>query len=162
MRSTHLAACLVAALLGQTAAAAEPLGFDLKISLSPQAAALLQSTREGITVSASYFGDPTEAARTHANRIGQIDLGREELHLPGRAGPAHVSGQGVEPKRLAWIQGRPKVNVNVFSSRLSHADNLLSCDLIDADVADVVKAQPVELHCALITERRETVLRPSK
>lgn len=164
MKNFTLACCLIAALIDHAAAApaVEPLGFDLKISLSPKAAARLQATHEGITVSARYFGDPTEAAGKHANEVGQIDLGGEELRLPGRAGPSHVSGRDVKVDRFGWIQGGAKVNVNVFSSRLSHVDNILSCDFIDAEVAQVVKAQPIELHCALITEGRDTLLKPPR
>lgn len=163
MKSTTVACCILAAFAWHAAAAAdaaEPLAFDLNITLSPKAAATLQKTKEGITVSARYYGDPTAAAKKHANEVGQIDLGGDDVQLPGRAGPARISGQGVKTNRLQWIDGAPKVNVNVFSSRLTHADNLLSCDLIDGDVAQVVKAQPVELHCALITEGRDSVLKP--
>lgn len=156
-----MACCVIAALARHAAAAdAEPLGFDVNVTLSPRAAAALQKTKEGITVSARYYGDPTPAAARHANEVGQIDLGGEELRLPARGGPARLTGQGVKTYRLHWTRGAPKVNVNAFSSRLSHADNILSCDLIDGDVAQAVKAQPVELHCALITEGRDPVLQP--
>lgn len=138
------------------------MSFDLMISLSPQAAATLRKTKEGITVSARYCGDPTAAASGHANEVGQIDLGGEIVRLPGRAGPARVSGQGVKAYRLHWIQGAPKVNVNTFSSRLRHRDNILICDFIDTDVALVVQAQPVELRCTLIREGRDPVMRPQR
>lgn len=161
MKRTTLACCVIAALAGHAAAAdTGPLGFDMNITLSPKAATELQKSKEGITVSARYYGDPTSAATRHANEVGQIDLGGEELRLPARGGPARVTGQGVKTYRLHWTRGAPKVNVNAFSSRLSHADNILSCDLIDGDVAQAVKAQPVELHCALITEGRDPVLQP--
>jgi hypothetical protein len=156
-------ACWCFALLASHAAAAlvvEPMGFDLHITLSPKATARLQATREGITVSARYYGDPAPRAEKHANRVGQIDLGGEQFRLPGRAGPVQVSGQGVKVDRLGWLRGGAKVNVNAFSSRLSHEDNILSCDFIDADVALVVKAQPIELHCTLIEEGRDTKLQP--
>lgn len=156
-----LACCVIAALARHAAAAdAEPLGFDVNVTLSPRAAAALQKTKEGITVSARYYGDPTPAAAKHANEVGQIDLGGEELRLSARGGPAQITGQGVKRYRLHWTQGAPKVNVNAFSSRRSHADNLLSCDFIDGEVDAVLQAQPLELHCSLITEGRASVLRP--
>ncbi len=161
MKRTTLAHCVIAALAGHAAAAdTGPLSFDVNITLSPKAATELQKSKEGITVSARYYGDPTSAAARHANEVGQIDLGGEELRLPAQGGAARLTGRGAETYRLDWIQGPPKVNVNAFSSRLSHADNILSCDFIDGDVAQVVMAQPVELHCALITERRDPVLQP--
>lgn len=66
----RLCRCFIAAWVSQAAAAGEPLGFDLNISLSPKAAAVLKKTNEGITVPASCFGDPTPAAAKHADEIG--------------------------------------------------------------------------------------------
>ena len=37
----------------------EPLAFTVNITLSPRAAARLRATHEGITASASYYGNPT-------------------------------------------------------------------------------------------------------
>jgi len=63
-------------------------------------------------------------------------------------------------ERLPWVDGGVKVNVNVYSARRSNEDNILACDFIDTDLAAVVKAQPVTLHCGLITENLQTQLRP--
>ena len=58
------------------------------------------------------------------------------------------------------ITGGVKVNVNLYSARHSSSDNILACDFIDGSLADVVKAQPVTLHCGLITENAKTALKP--
>ena len=155
--------CALALAVGGFANAApahEPLGFDLDITLSPKAAERLQATHEGITVDARYYGNPTPAAARHADEVGQIDLGGAPIVLPGRAGPVHVTGKGVMTKRLRWIEGGVRVNVNVYSSRRSSEDNVLACDFIDGSLAAVVKAQPVTLHCGLITENPDTAMKP--
>lgn len=143
-----------------SASAQQPMGFDLDITLSPKATDRLRTTKEGITVSARYYGDPTKRAQKHANEVGQIDLGGETLQLAGHASHTHVSGRKVLANRLGWIGGNAKVNVNVFSSRRASKDNVLACDFIDTDVAQVVNVQPVELHCALIEENAQTRLKP--
>ena len=135
-----------------------PLGFDVDIVLSPRAADRLRATKEGITVNASYSGDPKPGAEKQANEIGRISLGVERIMLAGQAGRVHVSGEKVAVDRLAWIQGN--VNVNVYSSRRRSEDNILSCDFIDAEVAKVVAAQPITLRCALITEHVSSALKP--
>lgn len=142
------------------AAVHPPMGFDLDVTLSAKASDRLRASKEGITVSARYYGNPTKRAQSHANEVGQIDLGGETLQLPGHAGLAHVSGTKIFGGRLAWIQGEAMVNVNVYSSRRANKDNILDCDFIDAEVARVVKAQPVVLHCALIEERAPNQAKP--
>ncbi len=142
------------------AAAHEELGFELNITLSPKAAERLRATHEGITADASYYGDPTAAAVKQADEVGHIPLGVERIDLPGRAGPVRFSGQKLSHERLDWITGGVKVNVNLYSARHSSSDNILACDFIDGSLADVVKAQPVTLHCGLITENAKTALKP--
>jgi hypothetical protein len=145
-----------------TAFARQPMGFDLDITLSAKAADRLRATREGITVSASYYGDAKKDAEKHADDVGHIDLGTELIRLPGQAGKTHVSGKNVKSERFDWMDGAAKVNVNVFSSRVANKDNILTCDFIDADVAQVVKSQPISLHCALIEEHTEAELKPKQ
>lgn len=143
-----------------TSPAAPPLGFNVDVTLTPKAAQRLKATHEGITVSASYYGDPKPGDEKHADEVGQIDLGNEQVMIPGQPGPVHITGKQVKRDRLRWIKGGVKVNVNVYSSRLSGPDNILNCDFIDGDVAAVVKQQPITLRCGLITEHPDTKLKP--
>ena len=143
-----------------TASAHEPLGFGLDITLSPKAAEQLRATHEGITANASYYGDPTAAAAKHGDEVGHIDLGVEQHDLSARAGRIRFTGRTVMVDRLPWVDGGVKVNVNVYSARRSSEDNILACDFIDGDLAQVVKAQPVTLHCGLITENPQTRAKP--
>lgn len=153
---------LAVALCGAPAAvsASDPLDFDVNVILSPKAAAKLQATHEGISASASYYGDPTPAAARHADAVGHINLGNELVTLPGGTGPIHFTGRNVAADRLGWIEGGMKVNVNVYSARRSNPDNILACDFIDGSLAAVVEAQPITLRCGLIAENPETGSKP--
>lgn len=157
--------CIGAAVVALTAMAANvaaepPYGFDVNVTLTAKAAQRLQSAREGITAWASWYGDPNKAGQDHADEIGRIDLGHEEVRVPGRPGVVHIPGTGLHPDRLKWIEGGVKVNVNVYTSRLSSDENLLACDFIEGDLATVVKAQPITLHCGLISEHIDTHVKP--
>ncbi|MER8975982.1 MULTISPECIES: hypothetical protein [unclassified Mesorhizobium] len=149
-----LLACVV------PATAQTDMSFDVNVTLSKKAAAKLAAEKEGIVVFASYYGDPKRSAEK-LNEIGQIDLTPqdEEVEIPGTAGHAHVSGAKVDAKRLDWLAGPAKVNVNVASARKSSPDNLLNCDFIDGPLSDVQR-KPVTLHCGLIEENVDTKLRP--
>lgn len=140
------------------AAAAPAAGFqpvDISVSLSEKAAATLRERNEGIVVSASYSGEPTAAAKPHADEIGRIDLGTETHSLAGSGGSIQLGGPQSGSKRLDWIQGPVLINVNVFSARKSSQDNLLSCDFIDGPLPQVA-AKPVALNCSLIDENKPT------
>ncbi|UXN60566.1 hypothetical protein [Phyllobacterium zundukense] len=144
------------------ATAQDGMGFDVNVTLSPKAAARLAAEKEGIVVFADYYGDPKRSAAKRANEIGQIDLNQQDetVQIPGTGGHAHVSGAKVDTKRLDWLAGPAKVNVNVASARKTNPDNLLACDFIDGALADVMKA-PVTLHCYLIEEKHpDTKLKP--
>jgi len=144
------------------AASQGDMGFDVKVTLSRKAAAKLAAEKEGIVVFASYYGDPKPSAEKHADEIGQIDLTPqdEEVEISGAGGRAHISGAIVDAKRLDWLAGPVKVNVNVASARKSSSDNLLDCDFIDGPLADV-RETPVTLHCYLIEEEHpDTELKP--
>ena len=154
--ATMLLACAV------LATAQDEMGVDVNVTLSKKAAARLAAEKEGIVVFADYYGDPKRSAEKHANEIGQISLEQqdEEVEIPGTGGHAHISGAKVDTKRLDWLTGPAKVNVNVASARKSNPDNLLDCDFIDGALAEVRKA-PVTLHCYLIEEKHpDTKLKP--
>ena len=116
-----------AGLLSTVAAlAAGDFGFQVQVALSPKAAALLQSKHESIVVSAMYFGDPKPGAMKHADEMGQIDLGTEDVTIPGADGTATITGGRVIAKALAW-RAKPQVLINVYTARRSDPNNLLDC-----------------------------------
>ncbi len=136
-------------------------GFDVSISLSEKARRELRSRLESLVVLVSYYGDPTKQAEHHADEVGHIKLSPSAwtVELPLGETRVHISGQQVRHERLAWIEGPIMVNVNIVSGRHSGPDNLLSCDIIDGPLKDIQKA-PVTLNCGLITEHRDTAVRP--
>jgi hypothetical protein len=129
--------------------------FTVRITLSPRAAATLAKTSEGMIVSASYSGEPLPSAVKHADEIGQIDLGREEVEVPGKAATVRVTGTKVNREHLSWMKGPILLNVNVYSARHAGPDNILACDFFDGKLQQAVR-QPVALHCSLITENAPT------
>ena len=123
----------------------------MEITLYPAAAGSLSALHEGIVVSATYAGTPSPSARRHADEIGRIDLGSEQVKVPGRPGTVLISGSAVKRHRLSWIDGPVNLNINVFSARRSGPDNILACDFFDGDLTHAT-SKPVALHCSLIAE----------
>jgi hypothetical protein len=129
--------------------------FDVRITLSDLALERLKSTREGIVVSADYTGDPLPSAENRANQIGTIDLGVENREVVGGEGLVRVTGKNVDPRRIQWVKGPVMLNVNVYSARRTHPDNILACDFFDGKLSSAVHKTPT-LHCTLIEERNVT------
>ena len=138
-----------------TRAAQDDLAFSIEITLSQKAAAKLAALHEGIIVAALYSGDPAPGAEKHTDEIGRIDLGREDVETPGKAGTVRVPGTKIKRNRFAWIKGPVLLNVNVYSARHSGPDNILACDFFDGNLEDAVH-KPISLHCSLIAEGAET------
>lgn len=137
------------------------LGFGLTLSFSDKASETLLSRNEEVIVAAYYYADPTPEGAAFADDVGRINLGTQELRLPVADGPVDVTGDGIRTEMLQWVaDGSIGVNVNVFSARLSSPDNLLSCDIIDGSIADAQAAEPVALHCSLISEDADSVVKP--
>lgn len=129
--------------------------FDVRISLSTKAAAKLAALSEGVIIYASYYGAPVPLAEKHADEVGQIDLGHEEIETQGKAGTVHITGAKVDHSHLPWIKGPVLLNINVYSARRRGPDNILACDFFDGELRNAVR-QPVSLHCSLITEHLDT------
>ncbi|PQZ25320.1 hypothetical protein CQZ93_14485 [Ochrobactrum vermis] len=142
-------------------AAGPDMGFDVIVSLSDKAAAKLTTDHETIIAFASYYGDPKKSAAKHVDEVGQIDLSPsdETVEISGAGGKLHISGDKVEAKRIDWVNGPVKVNLNVASGRKAGPDNILSCDFIDGALSQVRK-RPIKLHCSLIVENVENKLFP--
>lgn len=137
------------------AAAGEATAFDIHVSLSDKAAAALAAKSEAIVVLADYSAAPKPSAQKHADQIGRIDLGDEQVEIAGKPGIAPITGSQFKTGRLPWIEGPVLLNVNVASARKSGPDNLLTCDFFDGELANAVAAH-VTLHCALIEENTQT------
>jgi hypothetical protein len=129
--------------------------FDVKVTLSDKAAMRLKMRRESIVVSADYSGEPKKDAQGHANQIGMINLGVENVEVIGAEGLVKVTGTKIDLQRLDWIKGPVMLNVNLFSGRHASADNILACDFFDGRLSRAVRKTPT-LHCSLIEEGEKT------
>jgi hypothetical protein len=133
----------------------EPYAFQVRITLSDKAAVTLKRLNEGVVISASYSGDPKPSAKRHADQIGQIALGIQNVEIPGRPATIIFSGSHLKRGRIAWIRGPILLNINAYSARHSGPDNILSCDFFDGRLRDTTR-RTVPIHCSLITEKTET------
>jgi hypothetical protein len=132
----------------------EPYAFQVRITLSDKAAASLKRLNEGVVISASYSGDPRPSAKRHADQVGHIALGIQNVEIPGRPASVIVSGSHVKRGRVAWIRGPILLNVNAYSARHSGPDNILTCDFFDGRLRDTT-GHTVPIHCSLIAEKTE-------
>jgi hypothetical protein len=159
LRRTTVIAALCLAITPALASGAvrtksEPYAFQVRITLSDKAAATLKRLNEGIVISASYSGDPKPSAKRHADEIGRIPLGVQNVELPGKPGTVIISGSHVKRGRIAWIRGSILLNVNAYSARRSGTDNILTCDFFDGRLRDALHRM-VPIHCSLIEEKAE-------
>jgi hypothetical protein len=154
--ASTLAICSGAVAVFASAPSAAPdggMGFSVDVSLSSAAAAKLNALKEKIIVSVFWYGEPTGAARKRANAMGQINLGTEEVRLPASGGRGEITGKTVQIKHIDWVQRRAvRVNVNVFSARLSGPNNYLDCGAFEDAVA-IARSKSVQMTCKLIGER---------
>jgi len=149
-----LAAGLVAACIPARPAHAQgsyPIpAFSVQVTLSSKATARLAALREGMTVVAYYTGEPSPAGRRHADQMGQINLGSQEVALNGST--ANFSGKTVKATEIEWVKDRDvQLLINVYSARRSGPNNLLDCGIYEDAVAAAAKA-PVKIACKLIGE----------
>ena len=127
-------------------------GFTVNITYSPRAAAEMARRHEGLTVAAYYQGEPTRAARRHANEEGLVDLGEETRTIAGRAGPVIVTGRNLQVARIAWLRpGTLRVNVNLYSARRSGPDNILDCGIVEGLLPQMA-GRTHQVRCKLIGE----------
>lgn len=142
--------CAVVVLFGAAPAEVSGYGFDVDVSVSPKAAALLNARREAIVVFALYEGFPIPAKRKLADDQGMIGLGNEEVQLPPNGGRVHVIGHSYRRERESWVK-EPMVLINVVSARLSSTDNLLACDTFEDGVAKA-REKPIAIFCKTLDE----------
>ncbi|WP_147393029.1 hypothetical protein [Paracoccus siganidrum] len=140
--------------------AGSPFGFTVDLTFSAKAEERLAALHEEVIVSASYYGEPSAKGKEFADDVGRFDLGTETVQVPASPGIAKITGDQVGESDLEWIEGRPNVNVNVFTARISGDDNFISCDFIDGPVDDVIQSMPVALHCTLIEEEVDAEPKP--
>lgn len=132
-----------------------PPAIDVQVDLSPLARHALETTGEGIMLSATWYGWPAAHAQDYANEIGTIDLGQTLAERPITATITHLSPPNWRATRLSHVEGDVYGNVNVYSTRRQQPDNILACDFADG-AQTALGSHPLTLHCALISEHKPT------
>lgn len=128
--------------------------FQVKVQLSKQAASSLATINETVIVAAYYYGFPAKGYENKADEMDEIQLGEEDVQLPG-AGTATFTGGPVHTARLPYIKdGQIQVLINVFSGRKSSNNNLLDCGFFEGPAAEAAKKN-LSLSCSLIAEHRK-------
>ncbi|HEX7804065.1 MAG TPA: hypothetical protein VF471_15050 [Pseudoxanthomonas sp.] len=127
----------------------DPYAFELRISLSDEAAARIVPAKEGVVAMINYAGDPAPGVGDpFVDELGFIDLGQVEVDVTGKL-QAVIDGHALKTDMLKYLQGEPRVIVNVASGRRVFEDNLLDCGSFENDLK-VAIAAPVVLHCELL------------
>ncbi len=139
---------IVAAGNGQAAQTGPLPDLQIRVLLSPDARQTLMQGKEGITVAASWYGEPNARHQSAADESGQIDMGRSELNLPSEGGTVRFTPASINRKRLGWLKEGVWVNINVYSARRHWPDNILNCEIADGPLAGLAR-KPVTLRCSL-------------
>ena len=122
---------------------------NLSVTFSEAARAKLVELGEQVVVNTAYYGEPSDAGMAHVDEMGQVSLGSEMLTIWPRDQVVQIGGiTGGLPRDLVKA---PYINVNIYSARYAHEDNLLICDLVEAPL-EQASATPQAALCKLITE----------
>jgi hypothetical protein len=129
--------------------------FKVKVNLSPAAAAKLAETDERVVVDAMYFAQPKDIeahTATNPSHPGVI-VGQEILTIEGADMVMPVPGLFDNAAAAEQTTGAVYALVNVYSARLSHADNILSCGVVE-ETLESLSEMPngLTIDCKLIEE----------
>ena len=141
-------ALLIVCALCSLATAASADGFDIKVRFDDRATLTLAQIGEGVIVSAFYYGDPSAKGATHADEMGQIWLGNEDVEIDSLDQTVHLKA-ALDDEGLGWINGAPRVNINIYSARHADPNNLLNCEIFEDDIA-VAQARAPLLRCVML------------
>ena len=135
----------------EPAAPVSDLDVAFELGFTEYALMRLAELGETVTISAMYYGEPLpEVAATMTEADGPFYVvGTYETIVNPVDQTISVSGAGVDTAKLANLTGAPVINVNVFTSRTMHPDNLITCTLIDGEVAEL-RAKPPATLCEML------------
>ena len=123
-------------------------GFDIKVRFDDRTTLTLAQIGERVVVAAFYFGDPSAKGAAHADEMGQIWLGNEDVEIDSLDQTVHLKAV-LDDEGLGWIKGPPRVNINIFSARHADQNNLLNCAIFEDDIA-VAQARTPVLRCVML------------
>jgi len=122
-----------------------------ELGFSEYAAMRLAELGETVTISAMYFGNPTpEVADTMTAADGPVYvIGTYETTVNPVDQTITISGAGIDSAKLTNVSDAPMLNVNIFTSRTKHPENLINCTLIDGEVSEL-RAKPPATLCEML------------
>lgn len=138
--------CLVSGTADEAASAQIP-SYTVAVTLSPKAREKLDSSGETVRVAAYYYGEAKPGVP--ADEVGEISLGSETKDIE-QGSSVTLGGRIAPAEELSKIVGgKPKLLINVYSSRKVFEDNLLDCGIWQDDAT---KASTLTISCKLIGE----------
>jgi hypothetical protein len=135
----------------EVAGTAGELDVMFELGFTEYALMRLAELGETVTVSGMYYGEPVPevaAAMTEAEGPVYV-IGTFETTLDPVNQTVTVSGAGIDSAKLANLVAGPKLNVNIFSARTKHPDNLIECTLVDGEVGEL-RAKPPASLCEML------------
>jgi len=135
----------------EAAGTAGELDVMFELGFTEYASMRLAELGETVTVSGMYYGEPVpevEAAMTEADGPVYV-VGTFETTVNPVNQTVTVSGAGIDSAKLTNLVAGPKLNVNIFTARTKHPDNLITCTLVDEDVAEL-RAKPPASLCEML------------
>lgn len=135
----------------EPAGSAGELDVAFELGFTEYALMRLAELGETVTISAMYYGEPLpEVAATMTEADGPFYVvGTYETIVNPVDQTISVSGAGVDTAKLANLTGAPVVNVNIFTSRTKHPENIITCTLIDGEVGEL-RAKPPATLCEML------------
>ncbi len=135
----------------EPAGSAGELDVAFELGFTEYALMRLAELGETVTISGMYYGEPVpEVAETMTEADGPVYvIGTYEAVVDPLDQTVTVSGAGIDPAKLANLADAPLLNVNIFTSRMKHPDNLINCTLIDGPVGEL-RAKPPATLCEML------------
>lgn len=136
-----------AVLLLATPAVAQETVVKLNIRFDTATTTFLQEKGELVVVSGWFYGEPALGNVLPVDETGMIYLGGEEVTV-WPLDQTVTLGQNLGAAPVGTVV-EPKVNVNVYSARISSDDNLLDCTFVEGPT-DALSKSPQKITCTLL------------
>jgi hypothetical protein len=125
--------------------------FEISLSLSTKAEDKLAKDHESVIVMAYFSGRPIDKTPKRYKEIGTMFLCAREIELTDKR-VARFSGTKFHKELLPLLADKDiDLLINVWSGRRSNEDNLLSCDLLEDKMSNVI-GKTFNLKGKLISE----------
>lgn len=152
------AAALILAACGEEApapeasapAASPSASYRVQITFTPRTLEKLKELGEKVTVANMFYGVAgASTPETDKSDDGQVQLGEVMRDIAPQNQIVTIAEPKLDASKLAHIDGKPMLLINVYSARKVAPDNLLSCGIFD-DTLQAAEAAPVSIECDLI------------